>query len=665
MLLFVAAAAQFAGQPAPARGADAPKQWAVLIGVQEHVNPMFNLKYSRNDVASLRETLQQRAGLPAGQILQLTDDVKDGQPTLMHLREKVLPFLAQVGKDDRMLVFFSGHGYLHKDQTYLVPSDFNLDDPSGTGLPVAALRKALIACPAKVKFLILDCCHAGSAKDLAPGSLAAEAVAKAVEEDQPVSGCVVLASCRKEERSYEWAQREHGVFTYWLCRALEGAAANDKGQVGIADVDHYVSERVSQTAEQLFKEKQHPVRLDQGPVAEVPTVLALRPEPPESLCRRLAEHMDLEVRRKNLKKVGVLEFLLQGQGGEGLAPANLPGYCAEQVRQGLQSLAGEEYKVMGAQEMRQAAKDLVVEGVGQPGAMQRLGQQGDHLDAVVTGTLKRRGATKLQLQCDLVATEDGSSLVSPSGLLVSGVLPLSEDELGDTPHTNFDLREGRPEGGPYAPTVVQFAQQQSYKQHPLLKKKGFPFPLELWSIHPRRGEEIGPNTRREPMEFVQVPVEEGSPGEEKQRMDLVVPAREGQVFEIRVANKSEDKVAMVLLVDGYNTLEQQCDRLGRGRAWVLDPGEDYVIPGWTFPRRGETARIKRFKFVDVAASVAGRHKYGESIGLITAAFYGPRGRAVAVGEGPEEERPLETSDFKAGRLLRVVQIRYADAKDLK
>ena len=105
---------------------------------------------------------------------------------------------------------------------------------------------------------------------------------------------------------------------------------------------------------------------------------------------------------------------------------------------------------------------------------------------------------------------------------------------------------------------------------------------------------------------------------------------------------------------------------------MLDPKQDHVIPGWALPSKEgighdpkEEFTVKRFRFVDVPRAMAGRQRFGESIGLITAAFYAEQGKAIAVGEGPEEKRLLETENFKAGRLLGVVQIRYVDEKEFR
>ena len=37
-------------------------------------------------------------------------------------------------------------------------------------------------------------------------------------------------------RAYEWADKEHGVFSYYLLQGLRGQSVNDKGQVTITDL---------------------------------------------------------------------------------------------------------------------------------------------------------------------------------------------------------------------------------------------------------------------------------------------------------------------------------------------------------------------------------------------------------------------------------------------
>ncbi len=648
-----------------------PQQWAVLIGVQRYDDSRLNLEYTDGDALAIKDVLCQRAGIPESHTLVMTDQSDEPQkPTLANIRRAVPQLLEKAGPEDRVVIFFSGHGHPVEGETYLIPRDFRVSTAAKTGLPARELREALTKCRAKTKFLILDCCHAAGTKDVEEAGLDAAAVAKAILP-KPVEGCMVLASCRADEKSREWPERKHGVFTYWLCRALEGGADKDgNGQVTADEVYQYTYDRVKDTSIQVFHAQQHPAMypVDSG----FPVVLALRPELPESLCRRLAEHLDLEIRRSKLKRVGVLEFLEPIGRTEALAAANLPGYCAAQVRDQLEKLSNGAYGVLSEPAMKSAAKGITIEAIGDPERLQPL-HRGEKIDALVTGVLRRRGRT-MNVQCELISTETGNSLVSPSG-----VLPLSEELVGDggTSFSNSD----RPTGGPYAAQVVSYA--QSVQDHPMLRTgdEAFPFRIEVWSIEAKPGDEIDDNAPRKRKDFVLMTPKRpaGTDGEPK-RTELLVAAKEGELFEIRVNTTYRDQAAMTLLVDGINILGQKRERLGKAWSWVLNPAatpgetQTYAFEGWYLPKSdsatanpGETAgfTVKRFKFVDLADSVAGRHSFTDSIGLITAAFYAQRGRMLGVGEGPEEQRNLKCVDFQPGRLLGVINIRYVDERDLQ
>ena len=42
-----------------------------------------------------------------------------------------------------------------------------------------------------------------------------------------------LYACNVEKRAYEWAEKKHGVFSYYLLEGLNGEAVNSQGKVTI------------------------------------------------------------------------------------------------------------------------------------------------------------------------------------------------------------------------------------------------------------------------------------------------------------------------------------------------------------------------------------------------------------------------------------------------
>ena len=477
-----------------------------------------------------------------------------------------------------------------------------------------------------------------------------------------VTGCVVLASCRSDEASYEWDQRGNGVFTYWLSRALEGGADRDGDRkVTFGEVYKYTHERVQTTVEQVFNEEQTPARIVGEDVDGDPVLLELQPEPTESVCRRLAEHLDLDIRYHGLESVAVLEFGMPLGNVQGaLSHAILPGYCAREVRIGLTQLAGDDYRVLNDQQTAGICKGVRVEDIGTPEALERVSASTARPPAsVVTGTLNRGGRV-LHVACRLNAFNSGEQLA-----VQNGAMPLSVDLLADLGESFTAIDGRRPPGSSYDQQVVDWAIDAAEQGHPALlgpDSRRFPFTVELWSYGVSSSGSVPPGTRPRKMTFESRVSSDGS--------ELIVPARENEVFEIRVRSDYRDPVTVAIAVDGLNVLGKRRERLGKARRWHQEPGDTVSYEGWYLPndkangRDTESFERRRFVFRSVPDSQAGRQTYGDSPGVITVAFFDAAGRSPVVGstfrvdEGESEDQDLNSVPFRDGKLLGVTQIRY-------
>src|ERR1051325_5074496 len=80
------------------------ESWALVIGINEyrHTNP---LEIARADAESIRDVLVKDFKFPKKNICTLLDK----QATRAHIMEKFLSY-ESIGSDDRLVVFFAGHG---------------------------------------------------------------------------------------------------------------------------------------------------------------------------------------------------------------------------------------------------------------------------------------------------------------------------------------------------------------------------------------------------------------------------------------------------------------------------------------------------------------------------------------------------------------------------
>jgi hypothetical protein len=536
-----------------------------------------------------------------------------------------------------------------------VPSDVDRKRLDQTTVSTAWLHQEIRKSAAETQLLLLDACHAGGAMQSDEGLAKGLAI-------EATGGVAVLASCRSREKSWEWTARKQGIFTYWLCRGLEGGADEDgDGAVSLDEINRYCATRVTATVKDLFGEKktQTPVRLIGEEVAGDPRLLVLLPELPETLCRRLAEHLDLDIRRNKFPRAGVLEFVVPVGKSEGLASATLPKYTAELIRRALHELAKEEprYVVLSDEQIQAASRQVLAADIGNPTRMAALAARAE---VVVTGTIKQRGRN-LHLQCELIATNSGEKLANPSGSM-----PLSESLASDW-GASFDNTRNQPtvavsEGVAYKPELVDVVLKRANEGNPALAAD-FPFAIEIWKIEAGPKDIITPKTGRTKKDFVTLPANATT-----MNAPLLISVKENELFEIRMWNRSNEKIGVVIQVDGLNSLGQERERTERARMWILDPKpanqlpEANVVEGWYLPRNaaGDRVELRRFVFTDVSKSVAGRQNFSESLGLITATiFRDDAGRGLAVGEAQVEPRTLKPVDFRRGRVLGSIQIRYA------
>ena len=289
-----------AGRPVAAtRRAEPPpgRSWALLIGVDGYMTAP-RLRCCGADAKLLARVLTESSGFESDRVLVLTDDQKNTAhwPVRANLVGKIPGWLRLAGPNDRVIVFFSGHGFLDaQGRMYLAPLDCDPDNLALTGVPVAHVRDYLSSCKARVKLLILDTCHSGSAKGGVSVGLRAERLGT---EFQKAEGLITLASCRAKEVSYEWPEKKHGAFTYWLAQGLGGRAdraveGNRDGDVTLDELYAYVYDRVTTWSMRSRGKLQTPRRLSADGVSGIIKLTAIRrpPTPYHAAIRSLAREL--------------------------------------------------------------------------------------------------------------------------------------------------------------------------------------------------------------------------------------------------------------------------------------------------------------------------------------------------------------------------------------
>jgi hypothetical protein len=250
-----------------------PDRWAVLIGVEEYEDSkVTRLNYSVDDVDALRKVLIEHAGYKPENILVL----KNGEATASSVRSTLGTWLPrQVSDQDMVLIYFSGHGGAEpsirgdvKDGTekYMMLSDSKADDMYGSAIPMSELARIFGRIRADKLLFAMDSCYSGATDQAEGGKGVMREGMKAIGlSDEYLnaltgsSGTVVLTASKASEVSMESKSLGMGLFTHFLCQALQGSADSDTdGLISVVELFQFLNMRVPAAAKQMGS-SQHPV----------------------------------------------------------------------------------------------------------------------------------------------------------------------------------------------------------------------------------------------------------------------------------------------------------------------------------------------------------------------------------------------------------------------
>ncbi|MFI1524637.1 caspase domain-containing protein [Kitasatospora cineracea] len=133
---------------------------AILIGTSSYQDPAFTqLPAVANSLERMRRVLldPELCGWSEDEVTVFRDpqNIKVLAPQLRRSIEST---------DGVLLLYYAGHGLLQPNaQLCLTFTDTNPTDPDVSSLTYEKVRDNLLGCPARVRIVILDCCHAGRA----------------------------------------------------------------------------------------------------------------------------------------------------------------------------------------------------------------------------------------------------------------------------------------------------------------------------------------------------------------------------------------------------------------------------------------------------------------------------------------------------------------------
>lgn len=259
------------------------QRFALIVGVDDYTNEQItDLDCATSDAKLFRDALIKDGAFPDKNIFLLCSDSQgtDAQPSLENIVFRLEWMRDIIGPGDTLVFYFAGHGVIlnldsDHPETLLLAQDADqqsMEQLRRSSLSAKYLNQLLQDTGAQNTLVLLDACRndpfAGQrerANELSE-SLARSLV---IEPLPPAAGlernAATIFACQKGERSWEWGDKNHGFFTYYLVEALRFGAYDKSGKATVHDLMDYVRDNVSAAALRVANQKQTPSLLYEGP----------------------------------------------------------------------------------------------------------------------------------------------------------------------------------------------------------------------------------------------------------------------------------------------------------------------------------------------------------------------------------------------------------------
>ena len=233
------------------------EKYALLVGINDYQGDISPLRYCVADVEAFGQALVETAGFKSDNVYLMTSQMTGRQqPTHVNVIRQLSLLSERVKPEDTFIFYFSGHGITKAGQSFLLTT--NSDTTTKDTLTITAVnlnqaKEILSRVQAQQLLTVIDACRndpdsgRGEEDNLLTNDFSR---GFKIKRDQGRAGTpgvsATLYACAVGERAYEWPEKQHGVFSYYLLEGLNGKAANSNGEVVVTDLADYTQRKVVQ-----------------------------------------------------------------------------------------------------------------------------------------------------------------------------------------------------------------------------------------------------------------------------------------------------------------------------------------------------------------------------------------------------------------------------------
>lgn len=227
------------------------ESWAAIIGIDGYKS-WPKLRYAANDAQGVRDVLIEKYKFKPDHVFTLTNEQATRQNILSLLGDK-LADPEMVKRDDRVVVFFAGHGATRKlpsgrELGYIVPVDADLSNYQGQAISMTNFQDVAEAIPAKHLLFIMDSCYSGLALTRGASASGGQNYLREIAHREARQ---MFTAGGADQQVADNGPNGHSVFTWTLLQALDGRGdLNGDGVITASELATYVAPAVSALSHQ-------------------------------------------------------------------------------------------------------------------------------------------------------------------------------------------------------------------------------------------------------------------------------------------------------------------------------------------------------------------------------------------------------------------------------
>ncbi|GGF94122.1 caspase family protein [Paenibacillus aceti] len=198
------------------------KTYAVIVAVENYQFGIPKVEYAKNDASEFRNWLINDLKVPNENIKLWSDS----NVTRSALTEELQYDISRLSENDKFIFYYAGHGFFDGGSNKITTWDTHQNNLRETTVSLnCILMESLRKSKCDKSLIFIDACASKigeqlSSRELLIGMNTNEFIN--FVHSGKYRG--MFLSCSREEKSYSSSVLEHGIWTYFLLKALRGEA---------------------------------------------------------------------------------------------------------------------------------------------------------------------------------------------------------------------------------------------------------------------------------------------------------------------------------------------------------------------------------------------------------------------------------------------------------